>query len=78
MHNLIFFSLIDILRTKKNIYFTAELWGCPNGYKMFLGRCYKFFQEGKTWVDAHIDCKMQGRNGQIARPQYFAEVFINT
>ena len=43
---------------------------------MFLGRCYKFYQQAKTWIDAHVECKKQGKGGHLARPKFFAEVSL--
>ena len=54
--------------------FFKGTWGCPRGYKMFLGKCYKFFQTRMSWVQSHLFCTRQGRNGHIAAPRFFAEV----
>ena len=35
---------------------------CPDSWKKFEGKCYKFFTNQKTWTEARSYCQSQGQN----------------
>lgn len=46
-----------------------ELWGCPEGYYINQGFCYKFVMEEKSHTEAEISCMAEG--GILAKPESF-------
>ena len=51
--------------------FLPDLWGCPDGYYMNLGYCYKLVRELKDYADAELACMLE--NAILAQPQTFSE-----
>jgi hypothetical protein len=55
-----------------SVSFTTDLWGCPPGYLMFEGNCYKIVRQEKSFSDAELFCQQDG--GAIAKPVTKAQV----
>ena len=51
--------------------FFLVLWGCPDGYYMNMGYCYKLFRELLDYSDAEIVCMQE--NAILALPKTFSE-----
>ena len=46
-------------------------WGCPEGYYMNQGHCYKLFRENVDHTEAEIRCNLDG--AVLARPLTFTQ-----
>ena len=51
-------------------YFLGD-WGCPDGYYMNQGHCYKLFRENFDYTDAEMKC--QEEDAILARPITFTQ-----
>ena len=62
---------VRVLLQLNNFHFFIELWGCPTGYMMNQGHCYKLFRELKDYTDAMFKC--QEEKGVLAEPKTFTQ-----
>ena len=49
----------------------SDDWGCPEGYYMNQGHCYKLFRENVDHTEAEIRCNLEG--AVLARPLTFTQ-----
>ena len=45
---------------------TVRPGGCPENYKMFENKCFRFFDEAITWSEAQAKCQEFGDNYNLA------------
>ena len=53
------------------IFFFSDKWGCPDGYYMNQGHCYRLFREKLDHTDAENRCNEE--NAILARPLTFTQ-----